>query len=761
MKLRSLRLRGAIGIFDGLGLDEINIDFTKFDEGTICVFGDNGSGKTTLIENLSPYRKLFTRSGGLASHFRLKDSCRDLWIDLGPDQYRFLININADSGKIESYVYRNGIVVNADGKEGSYNEEVYKLFGSPEMFAASLLMPQKRTPFSKLPPERREELFNLEGIQAKSKYAGDKAKNLATQIAEVTTTIKQLEGQISELSCIEQSIEIGKKIVSDREESLAKIEARISELNAELARLDEQAKAQVALKTELSGIEKEISSLQIERTDTEYSIERKIERLSTDIGMAKADIAMQERLLDAKELARMRELKARREVLTELLAAHVDAYGKHVQAKTELDSSKHNAAFAIAKAESALQQAANEATGARNASTLIDDVPCQQLASEVERALCSQCQFLQAAIAAKASYPVLTTKEVDARDNLATVTAMNESAVKSAEAFLSSNPFDEKQAKADKAEAAAIDAQKPAEYIQRAEVAEEKLKGLRDKLASLESQQNTLKEEKAAKVAELQAKINAKAEARAEIGARLDGSIDKLIVEVKAKITQAQTSEKLDRDQLTTARKDIEALREKLEQRFTAEFKLNHENVNLANLESDQADWTHLSQMLSRNGGFQSYLIETSAVEMTEFANDLLKGYDVPWTIEIATSTDTVDGKGKKDGFFVFVNTPTGQRELGDLSGGQAVWIDTILQHAVAFVQQRLSGKKLLTKILDESDGALDEDRAIAYLSALESAHKLSGMHHTIVISHRPEIQQMISQRIHFVRNKGIEIERD
>lgn len=123
--------------------------------------------------------------------------------------------------------------------------------------------------------------------------------------------------------------------------------------------------------------------------------------------------------------------------------------------------------------------------------------------------------------------------------------------------------------------------------------------------------------------------------------------------------------------------------------------------------------------------------------------------------------TDTVDGKGKKDGFFVFVNTPTGQRELGYLSGGQAVWVDTILQHAVAFVQQRLSGKKLLTKIMDEADGALDEERAIAYLNALQAAHKQSELWHTIVISHRPEIQNMIDQRIHFVRGKGVEIERD
>lgn len=763
MKLLSLRLRGAIGIYDGLGIDEVNIDFTKFEPGTICVYGDNGAGKTTLIENLTPFRKLFSRPGGLANQFRLKDSCRDLWIELGPDQYRFLINIKADEGaqKIESYVYRNGEVMNADGKEGSYNDIVYGLFGSPELFSSSLFMPQKRTPFSKLSPERREELFNLEGIQAKSKHAADQAKDLQAKISELSGRIGQLDESIKSMAGIEESINIGAQLVEVREKSTAGIKLQIETLTNDLTVLQEKAKAQAALKSELAAIDKVIQQLQLDKTNVGYEHEQKLSKCETEIGVTTTAVESQEKLLDPERLQRMRELVAKRAELAAEIERHVEAYGKHVQATTELSTARNNLRLSHTKLNAEYEKAADSHTDAKQSAKLIYEVPCQALADEEERKRCESCQFLQDAIAAEKKVPELERLAKKKHEEFLSVTAALETKVAAAEKFVADSPFDETRAKACKAELAAIDAQKPVDYIQRAEVAETKLAGLREKLAGLKEQHLTTAEDKHIKVSVIVDLIEAKVVERTAIAAGIDATIDQAIADKTREIERARLEERADLDQLAAAKKDIEALTEKLQQREESQARLGNLTAELAELESSQADWLHLSQMLSRNGGFQSYLIETSAVEMTEFANELLKGYDVPWTLEIATSTKTADGKKDKDGFFVFVNTPTGQRELGDLSGGQAVWVDTILQHAVAYVQQRLSGKKLLTKILDEADGALDEERAIAYLNAITAAHEQSGLWHTILISHRPEIQNMISQRIHFARGKGIEIERD
>ncbi|MCX6096817.1 MAG: metallophosphoesterase, partial [Candidatus Bipolaricaulota bacterium] len=48
IRLRKLRLRGAIGIWKGQRQDEIELDFDGFDPGLIALIGETGAGKTTL-----------------------------------------------------------------------------------------------------------------------------------------------------------------------------------------------------------------------------------------------------------------------------------------------------------------------------------------------------------------------------------------------------------------------------------------------------------------------------------------------------------------------------------------------------------------------------------------------------------------------------------------------------------------------------------------------------------------------------------------
>ena len=54
MLLRRLRLVNYGGIYNGMNLYEINIDFTKCKNRIILIRGDNGSGKTTIEQALKP-----------------------------------------------------------------------------------------------------------------------------------------------------------------------------------------------------------------------------------------------------------------------------------------------------------------------------------------------------------------------------------------------------------------------------------------------------------------------------------------------------------------------------------------------------------------------------------------------------------------------------------------------------------------------------------------------------------------------------------
>lgn len=55
MKLWKLKLINYIGIYNGMGINEINIDFSKCKNSITVIKGDNGSGKSTLFKALNPF----------------------------------------------------------------------------------------------------------------------------------------------------------------------------------------------------------------------------------------------------------------------------------------------------------------------------------------------------------------------------------------------------------------------------------------------------------------------------------------------------------------------------------------------------------------------------------------------------------------------------------------------------------------------------------------------------------------------------------
>ena len=61
LRIRRLRLRGAIGIRRGQGCPEIELDLDRYAPDLVALVGPNGAGKTTLIENMHPFPEMLTR----------------------------------------------------------------------------------------------------------------------------------------------------------------------------------------------------------------------------------------------------------------------------------------------------------------------------------------------------------------------------------------------------------------------------------------------------------------------------------------------------------------------------------------------------------------------------------------------------------------------------------------------------------------------------------------------------------------------------
>ena len=59
MKITYLKLRNFIGIYNGLGKKEIELDLTKGSNSITLLVGSNGSGKSTIMSTLHPFHGTF------------------------------------------------------------------------------------------------------------------------------------------------------------------------------------------------------------------------------------------------------------------------------------------------------------------------------------------------------------------------------------------------------------------------------------------------------------------------------------------------------------------------------------------------------------------------------------------------------------------------------------------------------------------------------------------------------------------------------
>ena len=159
----SLTLKGFRGIRDGLGLDELTLDFERLADGAelIAIAGANGSGKTTIMDNLSPFATLpscaaMAGSGGFSyyDHVYLPENEKDLtWAHEGRSyRSQVVIRLNGrrkteaflhvldDSGRWQPMRLDDGTV--SDGKVETYTRCVENVCGSAETFFTSVFSAQ-------------------------------------------------------------------------------------------------------------------------------------------------------------------------------------------------------------------------------------------------------------------------------------------------------------------------------------------------------------------------------------------------------------------------------------------------------------------------------------------------------------------------------------------------------------------------------------------------------------------------------------------
>ena len=158
MRFASIYLSNYIGIYNGMGLNEIHIDLSKCRNRMLIIRGDNGSGKSTLFKamNLFP--------DGNDSFIPGLPARKEIILEDNQTLYKlvFIHNIksNGDRDTTKAYITKTfndmAVELNENGNVSSYKDIIYSELGLDANFVAlSQLSNDDRGLADKKPAERK------------------------------------------------------------------------------------------------------------------------------------------------------------------------------------------------------------------------------------------------------------------------------------------------------------------------------------------------------------------------------------------------------------------------------------------------------------------------------------------------------------------------------------------------------------------------------------------------------------------------------
>jgi len=151
--------------------------------------------------------------------------------------------------------------------------------------------------------------------------------------------------------------------------------------------------------------------------------------------------------------------------------------------------------------------------------------------------------------------------------------------------------------------------------------------------------------------------------------------------------------------------------------------------------------------------GIKNLELDAFGPDISDVANRLLEsGYGSRFHVRFETQRESGRGSRKKliEDFDILVHDTRDGEETSimNISGGELIFILQPIRDAFGIIRDNNTGLKILTQINDEGDSALTAENREPFLRMLETAHQLSGRRKTLIVTHSPELQAMIPQKI-------------
>lgn len=265
MRFLFFSLTNYAGIFNGLGLHEITIDFSKCRNSVTLISGKNGSGKTTLLKALNPL------PDGLENIIDKLPAKKIIDIlDNEGSAYHLEINypVNSNGNRMgtRAFISKNGVELNTTGNVTSYKEILFSEFELDSNYMAlTKLSGDDRGIADKSPADRKKfvasilnsidvytEMYKnftkksqilksyINNISTKIKNIGDE-ESLYARLVNIDSQYKRLELEKKELEKQKTEMEAYIKLVDPDgkiQEKYSGIYDSIKKINGEISKLE-------------------------------------------------------------------------------------------------------------------------------------------------------------------------------------------------------------------------------------------------------------------------------------------------------------------------------------------------------------------------------------------------------------------------------------------------------------------------------------------------------------------------------------------
>lgn len=701
-ELISLSLRGAIGIRDGQHKEDFDIDFSRFDDGVVCLLGANGTGKTTIIENCHPYPCMLTRNDSLKENFYLKDSYRILvYKDENGTFYRIsmLIDGKTATGKVSYFAetskdMRNwSCIPDTDGSLASYQKWVDTTFGSIDIFLRTAFFAKEQTKnvpdiVSTTKGERMELLSKLAGVEhlkevssiAKEKRKGleDSAKELEIEIGSYSKYEEIIESNMQDIISWKKHLESQKSIVKELKNQVAELKEKDAVFQAQKLVIQTNRLLREQYTNELASINQELE------------IARK--------GLKSEDIFKKADNFRKQEDICQKEIDKKQDDITGISSAISDSTKK--QDKLNKEFTRISVALSDYKAQTPEINTVCPTCGAPLS---------ESKRKELKSIVCHNKEQIQE----------LETQRSAVEAELQQVTKFITD--KEEELLKIQNSVSELKRKKQEYDDFLLDNQDLLNLIPDYDF---------NKLVLTEK-------ENSKKVSELQEKLDG-----IEQGTNLE--------DVSTELSRAELelqSELKKESELTAS---INAA-EKENSRYNDELvKKEQEECLLERLTAKIKACLFIENAFSNNG-IPAVELRNSAPEIAEITNRILsESYGNKFEIRFGSTSELKQKRKANEDFNIIVyDIENGDEKTIDLvSSGERIWIKQALFYAFSIVQMNRTGFNFRTRLIDESDGSLDGTLRPKYLQMVTAAHKNANARLTMLITHSQEIKDIAQQVI-------------